>query len=395
MRAFRRQLNAMDIRQHFVTKHHTLNQVEAGACSLQEASRSLGLSYRQTLRWWKKYREACGSLLVFADAGSRRGGHNRLRADLIQSILNNKQRHPHRSVQHVADTVSEELAPVSQSTVYRILQNADLLGENEQKHARVFTRFEASCFGERLQMDTTSGAWIQGYRLVYLIAVIDDHSRMLVGWRWVESDSAWNNMCVLRSVYEKYGLPQTLYTDNASMFKTIRHNRSVYQKHKQEGYETEIQRCMKELGVTMFSHKPYEPQSKGKVERFFRFMQERFVREHTATNLTQMNEQFDVWARWYNTKHINRTTGMKPKDRRTPSVFTPVLCKRKLDSAFSFKTTRKVDKCNAIQFEGECYRLTDTTSRYNQILELESTPREIRLYKNGVFIERISRENPN
>lgn len=385
----------MDIEQQFVSKHHTFTRVETGVCSLQEASRSLGLSYRQTLRWWKKYREACGSLLVFASVRSRRGGHNRLRADLIQSILDNKQKHPHRSVQHVADSVSEEIAPVSASTVYRILENADLLGLNEEKEKRVFTRFEASSFGERLQMDTTSGAWMQGYRLIYLIAVLDDHSRMLVGWKWVDSDSAWNNMRVLRSVYEKYGLPQTLYTDNASMFKTIRHNRSVYQKHRQEGYETEIQRCMRELGVTMFSHKPYEPQSKGKVERFFRFMQERFVKEHTAINLTQMNEQFDVWARWYNTRHVNRTTGMKPKDRSTPSVFTPVANKRKLDSAFSFKATRKVDKCNTIQFEGEDYRLRGTTSHYNQILELESTPLEIRLYKNGVFIERINRENPN
>lgn len=385
----------MDIEQQFVSRHYAFTRVETGLCSLQEASRSLGLSYRQTLRWWKKYREACGSLSALASTPHRRGGHNRLKADLIQSILDNKQKYPHRSVQHVADCVSEEVAPVSQSTVYRILENADLLGSNEAREKHVFTRFEASAFGERLQMDTTSGAWMRGYRLIYLIAVIDDYSRMLVGWRWVDSDSTWNNMQVLRCVYEKYGLPQTLYTDNASMFKTIRHDKSIYQKHRQEGYETEIQRAMRELGVTMFSHKPYEPQSKGKVERFFRFCQERFVREHTATNLLQMNKQFDVWARWYNQKHVNRTTGCKPKDRSTPSMFTPVGNKRKLDSAFSFKTTRKVDKCNAIQFEGESYRLKGTVSRHNQTVELESTPSVIRLYKNGVFVERIDRENPN
>lgn len=384
----------MDIAQHLLLKHHAFQRVEAGSCSLQQASVSLGLSYRQTLRWWKKYQACAGNLVSFADSQHRRGGHNRLQADLIQSILNNKKDHPHRSVQHVADSVSEEISPVCASTVYRILQHADLLGTNKEKQMRVFKRFEASAFGERLQMDTTSGAWMRGYRLIYLIAVIDDYSRMLVGWRWVDSDSAWNNMCVLRSVYEKYGLPQTLYTDNASMFKTIRHDKSIYQKHRQEGYETEIQRCMKELGVTMFSHKPYEPQSKGKVERFFRFCQERFVREHTATNLTQMNEQFAVWAKWYNGKHVNRTTGCKPKDRRAPSVFTPVSHKRKLESAFSFKTTRKVDKCNAIQFEGETYRLTGSTSFYNTVVDLESTPSEIRLYKHGVLLERINRENP-
>lgn len=384
----------MDIKQHLVSKHHALQQVEAGACSLQNVATSLYLSYRQTLRWWRHYQDCAGSLQAFADLPERRGGHNRLNADLVQAVLDNKTRHPHRSVQHVADVVSEEVASISCSTVYRILENADLLGENEEKQARVFKRFEATSFGERLQMDTTSGAWMRGYRLIYLIAVIDDYSRMLVGWRWVDSDSAWNNMCVLRGIYEKHGLPQTLYTDNASMFKTIRHDKSIYQKHRQEGYETEIQRCMKELGVTMFSHKPYEPQSKGKVERFFRFVQERFVREHTATNLMQLNEQFDVWARWYNTKHVNRTTGCKPKDRRTPSVFTPVSHKRKLDSAFSFKSTRVVDKCNAIQFEGETYRLNTPSPLYRATMDLESTPSEIRVYHRGTLLQRISRENP-
>lgn len=393
--AFRRQLNAMDIKQHFVSKHAALQQVEAGVCSLKEASISLALSYRQTLRWWRRYQDCAGSLEAFSDTPEHRGGHNRLNQDILQAIINNKTQHPHRSVQHVADMVSEEVTPVSCSTVYRILENADLLGENEHKQARIFKRFEASSFGERLQMDTTSGAWMKGCRLIYLIAVLDDYSRMLLGWRWVDSDSSWNNMCVLRSVFEKFGLPQTLYTDNASMFKTIRHDKSIYQKHRQEGYETEIQRCMKELGVTMFSHKPYEPQSKGKVERFFRFVQERFVREYTATNLIQMNEQFDTWVKWYNTRHVNRTTGMKPKDRRTPSVFTPVSHKRKLDSAFSFKTTRVVDKCNAIQFEGETYQLHSNTSRYRMSVDLESTPYEIRVYHCGTLLQRMNRENPN
>lgn len=384
----------MDISQYFVSKFHAFQHVEANTCSLQQASSSLGLSYRQTLRWWKKYQTSAGSIMAFADNKNNRGGHNRLNSDLLQAILDNKKKYPHRSAQHVADSISEDITPVSVSTVYRILENADLLGTNEEKEMRVFKRFEASSFGERLQMDTTSGSWLPGYRLIYLIAIIDDYSHMLVGWKWVDSDSTWNNMGVLRSVYEKYGLPQTLYTDNASMFKTIRHDRSIYQKHKQEGYETEIQRFMRELGVTMFSHKPYEPQSKGKVERFFRFVQERFVREHTAKNLFELNEQFDKWATWYNTKHINRTTKMKPKDRRTPSVFTPISSKRKLDSAFSFKTTRKIDKCNQIHFEGEYYKIKEIKSLYNQTVNLETTPFEIRVYKNGTLLDRINRENP-
>lgn len=376
----------MDIHNHLVHKHQVMQRVEGHLCSLGEAARSLGLSYRQTKRWWRRYQEACGSLLAFADHSPRGGGWNKKSSSVIQAVLDNKRLYPHRSVQHIADDVSEREERIASATVRRILEHTDLLVPKGVT-LRVHTRFEAAAFGERLQMDTTSGAWMIGYRLVYLIAVIDDHSRMLVGWKWVDSDSAWNNMQVLRSVYEKYGLPKTLYTDNASMFKTIRHNRSIYQNHKQEGYETEIQRCMKELGVTMFSHKPYEPQSKGKVERFFRFMQERFVREHTAKNLAEMNEQFAVWTKWYNQKHVNRTTGQKPKDRTTPSAFAPAPNRRRLDSAFSFKLTRKVDKCNTVHLFGGAFVIDPKYILPSRTVDIEYTPDEVRVYHLGTHIQ--------
>lgn len=383
----------MEIPYHVTLKHHAFSQVEANQKSLKDAAFSLGLSYRQTLRWWQRYREASGSLIEFGRPPGRRGGWNRKDGNLLQAIIDCKRSHPHRSVIHIAEAVSDEHGAISPATAWRILRGADLL-HGKEKVERVFSRFEASSFGERLQMDTTSGPWLPGYRLVYLIAVIDDHSRMLLGWKWVDSDSAWNNMKVLRSIYEKYGLPATLYTDNASMFKTIRHGKSVHQTHKQEGYETEIQRCMRELGVVMFSHKPYEPQSKGKVERFFRFVQERFVREHAAKSLLELNDQFDVWAKWYNARHVNRTTKQKPKDRTTPSVFGPVPDKRRLDSAFSFKATRKVDKCNSFAFEGEWYKLESKQNLFRQSINLEYTPFEIRVYLQGDLISRINREKP-
>lgn len=382
----------MDIPYHITMKHHLFGKVEAHETTVMDASRSLNLSYRQTLRWWKRYRGAAGSLIDFGKPCGYRGGFNRKPGSLITAVIDCKKTHPHRSAIHIAEVVSEEHGNISPPTVWRILRSADLLGGRE-KTERIFTRFEAASFGERLQMDTTSGSWLPGYRLVYLIAVIDDYSRMLLGWKWVDSDSAWNNMKVLRSVYEKYGLPATLYTDNASMFKTIRHGKSAYQTHRQDGYETEIQRCMRELGVIMFSHKPYEPQSKGKVERFFRFVQERFVREHTAKSILELNDQFEIWAAWYNAKHVNRTTAQKPKDRMTPSVFHPVPDRRRLDSAFSFKTTRKVDKCNTVKFEGQFFTLKTKQTMFRQTVDLETTPFEVRIYQNGVLLQCFDREN--
>ena len=212
-------------------------------------------------------------------------------------------------------------------------------------------------FGEMFQMDTCEGAWLKGYRRIYLICVLDAYSRYIVGWKWTDSDSAWNNISVLRAVFERFGRFKMLYTDNASFFKTIRYGQSIYQNHKPDDeYETAIQRMMRELGILMVCHKPRQPQGKGRIERFFRTMQERFIREHTAKTLDELNQQFKKWISWYNNSHVIRTTGAKPKNRIKPSVVEPVNhSKEDLDKIFSFQYTRKVDKYNGFSFKGRQY----------------------------------------
>lgn len=379
----------MNIDSHYVEKHRVMGLIEGGDCTIGEAAGYLGISYRQAKRYWKRYREACGSLVEFVPA-PRGPAWNRLSTKTEDEIAKLKVDNTLLSNAHIADLIAERLdVSVCPASVRRVLIDRDLYAGTKTGH-RVRKRFESEAFGERLQIDTTEGAWLEGYRTVYLIAVIDEYSRMLVGWKWVDSDSKWNNMCVLRSVYEKYGLPKMLYTDNASMFKTIRHGRSIYQKHRREGYETEIQRAMRELGVNMFSHRPYEPQSKGKVERFFRFMQGRFLKEHAAKNLGEMNEQFEKWAEWYNGKHTIRTIKCKPKDRRKPNAFRPV-SSDELSRAICFKLTRKIDKCNSFSLDGITYTLPEKTCLVHRTVDVEYTPETVRVYYKEKLIQEFER----
>jgi len=220
---------------------------------------------------------------------------------------------------------------------------------------------------------------------------MDEYSRMIVGWQWADADTVWNNMCVLRGIYERYGLPKMLYTDNASMFKTIRHGESSHQRHRMHGYETELQRAMRELEVTMFSHGPYQPQSKGKIERFFRFMQGRFISRHDERTIDGLNASFGRWVDWYNRCHVNRTTEQVPKDRHTPSVWRPVSCES-LNRTLCFKDTRKADKCNTFKFEGAAYTIPDSQCLAHMTLSLEYTPDSIRAYdRHDRFIHQFDR----
>lgn len=124
------------------------------------------------------------------------------------------------------------------------------------------------------------------------------------------------------------GLLGTLYVDNGSKFKVIRHGNSGFFNYREETLAgetiTEIYRALIELGTFLLSHEPENGRAKGKIERVFRFIQEGFTTEHTAITLEEMDHQFQKWIEWYNTCHVNRDTGVVSQARLKSSVTKPL-----------------------------------------------------------------------
>lgn len=367
-----------------VYRSEVLGLVRNGFWTNEMASLSLGVSQRQIQRL--KHRDLIKPRLPQIP-------WNRKSRELINLVVEAKEEYSHRSNQRIAEFVSDRLGEsLSSETVRKILIEEDKYTPRE-KNQKVYSRFEASSFGEMLQLDTTEGAWLEGYRRVYLILLIDDYSRKIVGARFFSSDSTWNNILVIREIMEEYGKPKGIYTDNSSKFKTIRHNKSMYQNHRDNSeYETEIQRIMREMNIPFFSHKPYQPQSKGKIERLFRFIQERFISEHTAKTLDELNFEFAVWVKWYNENHRVRTTGKIPKERVTPNGWTPLLKEDDLDRIFCYKLTRKIDRRHEFSYEGQAYTLPKEPCVVACRIDLEITPEIIRCYYNDEFLSIFQRK---
>jgi hypothetical protein len=114
-------------------------------------------------------------------------------------------------------------------------------------------------------MDTTSGAWLEGYRLVYVVTILDDYSRAVVACRVFASDSSYHNLLTLRWAMERHGRPRVLSTDNDSKFRLTRYQRSHCYTYRQETLDGLVEadgpgRCSTEnthsdtiLGVTNVS----------------------------------------------------------------------------------------------------------------------------------------------
>ena len=331
--------------------------LDKGMYTAIDVAWELNVSIRQVRRLLSKFRLNKKKISVFVPK-ARLSAWNKINSDIVDEIVTLKKERLGRSNKFITECIENKfLRKISSSTVKRILVSHGCY-EKIKREKRVFQNMEEKIThsGQMIQFDVCEGAWLAGYRRVYLIAFIDAYSRYIVGWKWVNTNSSWNNILVLRSVALKYGVPEMFYTDNASFYKVIRHNQSIHQKHKSiDEYETTMQRIIIDLGSVMVNHKPYQPQGKGRIERFFRFMQDRFIAEHTATSLEELNQQFEVWVKWYNTKHIIRTIDCKPKDRLNPKGFKPVPKNLNIEKVFSYQFSRKVDKYNSFSFESANY----------------------------------------
>lgn len=312
---------------------------------------------------------------------------NRLGDDIRRSAMEMKREQPRLNCQWISELVSDRYErPVSRSTVWRILNQAGLL-QSQPTEQTVRKRFEAKQCGDLVQLDTSWGYWLNGERIC-LILLLDDYSRYILAAEFYWEDSAYNNMIMIRDVLENYGCFRVLYTDNASFFKVIRHNRSAYQIHRQSEYESQITRACREVGITHITHAPYQPQGKGKIERLFRFLQERLVSQLTPDmDLELANLKLSEWIDWYNGRHVNRTTGATPKKRFDRLGFTPLSGEANLDDVFCFKDTRKVDKCNQFSYDGLSYIIPQEHCLVACRIALHIHPdRRIRVWHNNRLI---------
>ena len=379
-------------------RYQIISLLDRGFYTAMDTAWELNLSVRHVRRLLAKFRQSQKKFSALTPKS--RLAWNGSTQEIIDEIIRLKKENPRRSNQHIAEFIENRfLRKISYQTVRSVLIRNDCYEKTKQER-RVFQKLEEKIThsGQMVQMDTCEGAWLEGYRRVYLIAFMDAYSRYIVGWSWVDKDSAWNNILVLRSVTVKYGVPEMFYTDNASFFKVIRHNKSIYQYHKPDDeYETTIQRMIIDLGSVMINHKPYEPQGKGRLERFFGFMQDRFIKEHTAKNIEELNRQFKVWVNWYNTQHIIRTIGCRPKDRFDPKGFKPIPEDTNLEKVFSYQYSRKVDKYNSFSFEGTDYRIDPGNCKhFNGCLaacwvDLYVTPGTITVYHHERRIQKFKK----
>lgn len=129
--------------------------------------------------------------------------------------------------------------------------------------AKVYTRFETAGPGMLFQHDSSLHAWLPATgRQQSLILTQDDYSRLVVGARLVERETAWSHLQTVKETVHAYGRALAYYVDHHSFFHP----------YGTEG-EPQFTRALRTLGIGVIYASG--PEAKGKIEKRFDYFQRR------------------------------------------------------------------------------------------------------------------------
>jgi transposase InsO family protein len=283
-----------------VAERELLMKMHEQGKSLSGLSRETGIARPVLSRWWMRYQERGRAGL---DPLSRRPKHSpqRLASAVRGEILELRDRGwgPARIALALG---------IGHSTVHRVLLRH---GHNRlrKKEKRVFRRYEKSRPGELVHLDLKYLYRWRNTRREYAFAAVDDFSREAVAEIRADRTSGDAAAFLERLVAELPYRVEAVMTDNDLIF-TMH-----YAFH--SGRRTRFQQACQSLGIAHWRARPRHPQSNGKVERFFRTLDEECFAVHRPRCSKTRMRVLEQFLRYYNhhRPHLG-LHGLTPIERR-------------------------------------------------------------------------------
>ena len=167
--------------------------------------------------------------------------------------------------------------------------------------------------GELIQHDSSHHKWSPyADKKWYLITSIDDCSRYLLYYNLVECETSWAHIDALEDVALIYGLAYSYYFDSHSIFRFVQGRDSFWRKHYKvtDDADPQVKQVLLELGIKVIY--ALSPQARGKVERPYRWLQDRIFRTCAREGITKITDGIKVLkaeAERYNFHQVHSTTG--------------------------------------------------------------------------------------
>lgn len=258
--------------------------------------------------------------------------------------------------------------------------------------------------GQLLQHDSSLHLWSPLIDTKwYLITTLDDFSRKLLYAELWERETTWAHICALKSVVLHYGIPLKYYVDNLSVFRYVRERDSIYRKVvlKTDEVDPQWKQVCIELGIEVIY--ALSPQAKGKIERPYRWLQDRVVRTSAKEGLNTLPSVCDALAHLvdqYNYHWIHSTTKEVPGIRfeqhpqsmfRSFKVSSPFLL---VKDVFCLRQKRTVSAYRKVSFDGKELMVPGVPPHQEVELRMIPVPLkgiiEVRMWFKGKMVRELT-----
>jgi transposase InsO family protein len=319
--------------------------------SIEDLASHYGKSERTIYRWL-----ANRKMKISPDQQDQKKKHKRVRKyppEVFTRIMEFKKDVPQRSAPIVRKLLKKEFPNTtpSLSTIYTFFNEEGLVFKNRNQR-QGYIKFERSKPNDLWQIDIAGVQTVGHLEKLYLIALLDDNSRFIVAAKYFKDQKGINVIETIRNAVLAYGRPNQILADNGTQFKNLIGELG-----------TKYTKLLEILDIQPIFAKPNHPQTKGKLERWFGTVKQMFlgearfkVKHNSDYTLTDFNQIFKNWVKWYNTEKPHRSIpGNKPPIKRyldtEDRIFRPLQANVNWKRWLHEIELRKVNKYNEIHYK--------------------------------------------
>lgn len=226
------------------------------------------------------------------------------------------------------------------TNVWRFLHQHGLMPQSQSPGVDR-RKYEAELPNDIWQSDVMHGPRVlvnERRRKVYLIAFIDDHSRLVPFARFYLSENLACFLDAFEKALVKRGLPRKLYVDNGSAFRS-----------------RQLEHVCASLAIALIHSTAYQPQGRGKIERFFRTVRTQFL--PTLANqiaLAELNMAFNHWLDQYHQRR-HSAIAQSPLQRYGANIQCLRMAPEDLKDHFRIVVRRTVGKDRSVTINGRLF----------------------------------------
>lgn len=344
------------IRPDELKRYQLISKVFDKSINQQEAAEFLGISDRQVRRIVRRVRVEGEYGVIHLLRGRR--GCRRIPDNVRTRIL---ELYQERYNDFGPTLASEKLLEldhlrVSDETLRLWLAKDGLWQVDRRRNRKKRTwRARKDKFGQMVQMDGSHHDWLEGRgpKLV-LMGYIDDATGKIYG-RFFDYEGTLPAMGGLKGYIQRNGIPGQVYLDKHSTYRNNRKYNYTNWPFRDEDELTQFERACRQLGIEVIH--AHSPQAKGRVERLFKTLQDRLVKEMRLMGVKACAE-----ANVFIEKYIDKFNArFAVQARKKGNAHRPPDKRIKIDDILSVQTEHVLRNDRTVMHDRKLYQVTNKT----------------------------------